>query len=370
MASTFLRLFQYAKAPDADPLENFTTEALAACIRADFRPMELALRQSGLLDWKVPRLTALVPHTQVHLPGAGVVDLALHAESPQGRLTYWVEIKVHSGLSGDQLWNYLQHAAEFPGEARPQVALLTRRRLDRLPGMRWVTAVRAEAVDGSGLSLGWLTWQQMQSAISASGTQAPYWHDFNSLLKETGMADGFDSPVSSREAASLSAAFALQRKAERIVLPFLAHAQVTMPEARWQKTEQDVQSCFARQFRQHGRFVVWNKGADAYVMAGVVDRNGEAYLLITVEMDPKRGADRTQILSQADLSGLSTAWRRQMDSWFVLVTERRLALFDTLEGASDWLKARLDDLHAAGVLAVLPKLGRSVPDKEPEVEEI
>lgn len=101
MASTFNRLFLYAKAAEAEALENFTTEALAACIRDDDAPMARALRSVGVLPTDDVE-TRVVPHTQVAVAGAGVIDLILQTESGDRLGEVWIEVKVYAGQSGSQ----------------------------------------------------------------------------------------------------------------------------------------------------------------------------------------------------------------------------------------------------------------------------
>ena len=73
MASNLGRLFRFARTSENDARENFITEALAAAIREDAAPMVSLLEQRNVIAGGAQ----LVPHTQVTVPGTGVVDLVL-----------------------------------------------------------------------------------------------------------------------------------------------------------------------------------------------------------------------------------------------------------------------------------------------------
>jgi hypothetical protein len=47
--STFLSLLRYARSAEVEATENFTTEALAACIRAEARPFLMLLERLSVL---------------------------------------------------------------------------------------------------------------------------------------------------------------------------------------------------------------------------------------------------------------------------------------------------------------------------------
>ncbi len=85
-----------SRAPPNSPLENFTTEALAAAVERDPGPLLRALPRDvadvgALLEARVGRVD-----TQVRVPG-GIVDLVVDL---------WIEVNAYAGLSGDQLHAY------------------------------------------------------------------------------------------------------------------------------------------------------------------------------------------------------------------------------------------------------------------------
>ena len=147
------RLFRLRGTPDLEPLENFTTTALAIAIGHDDRPMRKALQA---VDWiyekkeKRPALTVLdlgsgieqvTSETQVRLPPddgpPGYLDLVLYLTRPQSRKsTIWVEVKVDSWEHGPQLENYRTHAAQRPEP--PAIVTLGRTRISPyFPSLRW-----------------------------------------------------------------------------------------------------------------------------------------------------------------------------------------------------------------------------------------
>lgn len=65
MTSTLLRLFRLAKATSAQALENYTTEALAAAVRADPGPFLVALRARDIVTADGVEIV----QTQVHIAG-------------------------------------------------------------------------------------------------------------------------------------------------------------------------------------------------------------------------------------------------------------------------------------------------------------
>jgi hypothetical protein len=80
MPSNLLNLFRYARTERADSTENFTTEALAACIRYDPRLLLEVLRARSWFAGSVKDVE-VTPHTQVHVPGVGYIDLVVERSS-------------------------------------------------------------------------------------------------------------------------------------------------------------------------------------------------------------------------------------------------------------------------------------------------
>ena len=157
------RLFRVGRDPDLEPLENFTTMALAIAIRHDHRPMKEALRSVdrtcfhadaraalATFDAAVADIDTVTAETQVTLwaPGGTVVgylDLVLHAlDAQQPRSEIWVEVKVDAGETGIQLKNY-KGCAE-PRSPSPAIITLSRMRVsEKVPSLKWSDVVDAIA---------------------------------------------------------------------------------------------------------------------------------------------------------------------------------------------------------------------------------
>ena len=157
LRSTLGRLFTYSRDSLVSAHENFTTEAVAACIRADPQPMLIALRQ---LAERKPRLTTRVVdvsrirvETQVFLPEGGFLDMVLALGNETGAIgEIWIETKIESpeGMAGNavgQLTAYVKSAGDRTtrdGLARDVVALSKTRlqdtrktRVERHSSSRW-----------------------------------------------------------------------------------------------------------------------------------------------------------------------------------------------------------------------------------------
>ena len=151
------RLFWRRASEWQEPLENFTTEALAIAISHDFRPMKEALRQvdwsySGQADQRsspidIDAIVAIDATTQEALWTAngavGYLDLVLclHVDGEQPR-EVWVEVKVNAWESGRQLEVYLEQAA-LRSPTPPVITLARTRISDKVPALKWAAVARA-----------------------------------------------------------------------------------------------------------------------------------------------------------------------------------------------------------------------------------
>jgi len=174
--SLFGRLFAYARGGTADALENFTTEALAAAIRADPRPFV------DLLDWTgvvraAPGTTATV-ETQLVVPDCGIIDLAATLATDTHLLAeIWVEVKAYAGESGDQLDRYRRHIGARPAWDRPILVTLSQFPFARDPAVAWIP------------------WQTVWSIVGRTDQPHPLWLEFRGFLEESDMADDAFEPI-------------------------------------------------------------------------------------------------------------------------------------------------------------------------------
>lgn len=193
------RLYTYAKG-GTDAKEDFTTEALAICIRHDPTPFIEVLRAEGLVQGGIEP-TAVVPYTQLSVPGVGRVDLVVRMNTANLE-ECWFEVKIDAPETGDQLARYMAHLSRLPSEGRPALIALARQPI---------------RVDGPPL----LTWRAVHGA--ARGSTTPHWQDFADWLEELRMVDSHDGPISPDELEALPLAVtlyeALSRLGARLLTP-------------------------------------------------------------------------------------------------------------------------------------------------------
>jgi len=336
MASTFLNLLRYARSTEIEATENFTIEALAACIRSDPGPVLSLLERLSLIG-SAGEVAEVVALTQVMQVGAGIIDLVLQLRLPDRLMEVWVEVKVAAGESGNQIDNYRRFIESQPDGLRPQLVTLS----------RW--PIRPDP------DLTWLSWQAVRAQALTSAE--PYWRDLAAFLEDIDMADEFDAPVTSREAASLADAARLLGKTRRILLPVFDQARRDWPEVAWPASEEDVRKNLAVWYRDLGSYTSQigdysRKGT--WLVIGIWPAEGEAELGISVMTDPKFLPGRSALLSLADTGGLPATWGRHMAGREALKIRERLVSFPDHAAARTWLSDRLGELGAAG--ALLPML--------------
>lgn len=345
MTSTLSRLFRFAKAAKNEARENFTTEALAAAIRTEPEPFLAAF--GGV---HVSSAAVLAVETQVPVPAIGIVDLVVQIETAAGFDTVWVEVKVDAGESGDQLTRYTRYVEALPTAARPRLVVLGPKPIGDVP---------------------WVAWQQVRRSIVSTNTRNPSWLDFKRYLEEIHMADDYSEPISASEAGALGPAHALLGKVARILSLFADAAQKSWPASRWLSDETAIRKRLAQSLARWGAL---NVDARTHFRAGIGvgayqdGPLGEAMLGLWIYAKPNWVADRERISRQAQAGGLGPHWASSPADWEFLGTYRRLRDFTTPEAASTWLGDCLLDLDAAGVLAMLPKLGGMSPEEQAEVE--
>src|SRR5438105_1086248 len=104
-------------------LEDFVTDILAQCIRLDPKPF-LAVLQSARVITPSSTTPKIVTYTQVGVSGAGVIDLMLYFGKGFENRNWdqiWIEVKVDSPESGNQIDNYLAYIAAQSKEAQPRL---------------------------------------------------------------------------------------------------------------------------------------------------------------------------------------------------------------------------------------------------------
>jgi hypothetical protein len=351
VSSTLARLFHLAKATKAEARENFTTEALAAAIRSEPLPFVRALAELGIIvDEAAGPVTV---QTQVPMVGAGILDLVVEHGPVAGRRSIWVEVKIYASESGNQLDRYVASIADQPLEQRPVLLVLGRRRL------------RADVP--------LLSWQAVRRAVLSSGTRNSWWLDLQEYLKELGMADDYDDPITQTDVAAILPAHQLLGKTARILRAYVENAKVIWPNVAWPADEAEIRRQLVTTFLRLGTFAVSiDRGPHTGVSAGVYRRGGDgaAGFGLRIWARPKSVMLRAEVLRLAAKAGLGESWRRDPAEWEILGAYCAVAEFSDPDAAAAWLIARLLELKGAGLLALVenPKNVSPVTDDGGDVE--
>lgn len=337
VTSALHRLFTYAKATGAAAVENFTTEALANSTRHAPTPLLKAFASIGVFVSEPLELVA----TQVSIDG-GQLDLLIAS----GKIRVAVEVKVHSGESGDQLARYLAWASTFEGEHRPCIVVLSKERLSTTGDIRW------------------LSWQEVWRQIREAGGADPLWSDFAVWLEENDMADDSYERVSLQEAATLHHAHGLLKKSIRILAPVARHLNQVWPGSDWPESDADVKKQLVSRFGTWPSFTVQHRASfKCGVTIGIYedDEDHDAWLGIWIWAPPKRVAERDRIREQGKT--LASGWESD-PGWELLGAHHRLVEFDGHEQATNWLVERVDELAQVGMLQLLSGTGLAPPGEE------
>ena len=331
MPSPLTRLFTFARAAKARPLENFTTEALANAIRSDPDPFVDSLISSGLLSSSPGVVQADVVETQVQVPG-GIVDLVVELSIGSERHALWFEIKAHAGVHGEQLPTYRAAAAQHPTAPTPQVLMLCKRPI-------------AKGVDT-------LRWNTLRQAIDPA-TKNAYWRDFRLFLEEHRMADDYDHPITPDELAVAPTAHSLLLKSARLAHEFLASlpARGSWKAAEFPSSESRVVATMANQFRRFGRLVTHSKRYP-WVNFGLLF-DDKPRLEVWIEFQPTDFAARKAVFAKADASDLLKHWKRRESGWAWLGTSLPIDGEINQDTATGWLRGCFDELEAAGIFTEL-----------------
>lgn len=340
-SSTLQRLFKFAKAQGAEALENFTTEALAAAIREDPRPLLAALR----LVPDVPvRDDDHLEHVDTQVPvEGGTVDLIVKF----GHSAYWFEVKAHAGLHGSQLETYRRAMADDRTGVHATLLLLAKRPLTpEVPTLRW---------------------NYLRNVVV--GEQHPYWRDLRRFLEERGMADEYDEPIEVRELAALAPARTLLRKVDRIAETFIesfeppSGADPEFPTSRPRRRGE-----LAQQFRRHGRMVVSSRRYPS-ICFGVTLEGGRPCLSLWIETRTRDFAARKVIFDLAREHGLDRTWTLADGRYGYLGASRELESGIDHDSAVAWLHERTRELAAGRILEALPRFRGGATAEETEEPE-
>ena len=327
MANALDRLFTYARAASARPLENFTTEALAIAILADPKPFFAALRGVPGIEVTGDRVGDV--KTQVHV-GGGIVDLELTLEA--GKIL-WIEIKAHAGEHGNQIERYIEAAKTHPG--RPLVMMLSKRPLRAdVPTLRW-NHLRDEMAKAEHIR----------------------WKDLKQFVERQRMADDFDNPITLQEFAATREARNLPGKVARLAREFFEACPATKV-LDFPNPGPDMQRVLGQQYQWHGRWVVVSKSYPHVIFGLIPDKDDPeraARLSLSVEFKPADSSGRDTVFAIANENGLSDTWQRSLAGWSNLQATMPIEGSLDREAALTWLCARFDELQAATVLEAIAR---------------
>lgn len=344
MQGLLSRLFHLAKSERRWAVEDFTTEYLAAAIRHDPKPLIEPLREAGIdIGIGHPDLEVL---TQLHVQGAGRIDLVIRPLVPERARDIWIEVKVDAGESGDQLQNYLAYASTIPDGRRPVVATLSNRPLrPDVPA---------------------LTWQALWD--SANSSSSPYWKDLRIWMEERGMADGFNRPITSADLAGWAPAYSLLRKAGHVLETVADHVRAVWPESRMPNGTDKTRLMAAAQF-YHNRFAIHSRvDLPAYLMAGFRNAHSTIRRSVWIETRPRDRYAKRALLERATAGGLPPSWVKddRVGERITILAEDELLPDTELSEHTGWFIARIDELASAGLLDLIPRLGQAAPNEAVE----
>lgn len=339
MASTLSRLFHYAKSfENREALENFATEALAAAIRHEATPFLALLADKGLID-RDSNQPAVTVRTQLYVQEVGIFDLVV-ADGSQGRWEVWIEVKINSGLSGDQLPRYAKYCSKHPPA---RLALLSPSHL--LPNVPWIS---------------WISWQDVWQAIVGHTPASPYWRDLKLFLEEIHMADSFHEPIGSCEAAALEHARSMFRKVQRILKQAAIKANEIWPGSDWPTDDEDIRKVLNHQFWWHNYLAIYNK---CHAFAGAKIGIGydsaadfqDAWVGLWVFADPSPKYSNAINAIRELRPKLGSDWHDGVvEDWELIGSYRRLKSFPKPQDVSDFLIQQLQQLSDADILAKIP----------------
>lgn len=316
-SSTLYRLWTFAKATEKPALENFTTEALAAAIRSDPRPILRALA--------VPDGQRVVVSTQRYEKRCGYLDLVLGL----GDREIWIEVKLWAGESGCQLATY-QAVALAAAPAR----LIRVVQIGRTP--------LSNTVD-------FISWQELHRAIAELQDAGAWWHDLRLFLEENQMASDDHGPITQEEANAVAPAISLFPKLVRVLTLTTARCNaLTKPPLVWPTDERKIRDQLLRRFAERDSISLEVR-PERPALGIVIGARG-ADLAVWIWAEPGLLAERRQLLER--LEKLDEPWEieREATEWGLASCSRPLARFESQESAADWLVARVGGLGRVGVL--------------------
>jgi hypothetical protein len=320
--SMFSALFEYGKASRARPVENFTTEALAAIAR---------LSPGLFLGWlsaegKIPAGSVLKRIDTQRSEPEGILDMVVLTESAGRGLLSVFELKVNAGETGNQLTRYRDFVAGSSSRTGPYV--LGRRKLDD--------------------NCDFLSWHSLRRHIDVAARPDPLWQEFARYLEEIRVSDRNDEPMTTEEAASLAPAFRLLGKISRSINLALEELRMDPSTAflanLFPSDEAGIRAMAANQFARFGRMMVYSRplapNPDFKVFMGAWPdkHDGDCtHVGVWLEAPPRQDDLKTRLLAASHVHGLPETWQRAYgaDEWQFLSRSRRFVDIPSAEGGAD-----------------------------------
>jgi hypothetical protein len=215
-------------------------------------------------------------------------------------------------------------------------------------------------------SVVWLPWQALWRAVRSDST-AMCWMDFATWLEEHGMADDSYEPIQEAEAASLDGAHRLLKKAARILTPVSTHLNDVWKGSNWPNDLKSVTRQITRRFRHWPSYSVQHQtGYRCGLSVGVFHDDGHGWLGAWVWAPSKRVAERAKI--EAIAKRLPVGWEYDAEHVELLGSYRRLSEFNDSSAASAWAVARIDELAAVDLFALIEGFGHETEGEDAEAD--
>lgn len=351
MRSTFGQLLKYARSDKREAIEDFSTEALAAALRTDFRPILPLLRERALIDWQLEPTAAEI-YTQKPVRG-GRVDLAMTFVGPGWSHEVWLEVKVGAGVHGEQMDTYRRAIDERGPDLRTELAFLLKGPFLGHPDVERI----------------W--WREIRDVARAMPPTAVLWRDLATYLEEVRVTDPYDDPVEPTEAGAMLDAAALLRKMRRVLRRTARKAHGRWPQLGFPDKKGVADRFVESQFADRARLTIGTRGARANILFGIAQRDiesgfdeGEPQLVVWVEHPPNLTDVRRRLISVADAeSGLTPEWIRSWKGYWALRRQVRLSERTDQELMEAWWWDRLEELEKAGVIGLIPRLGAPIAEE-------
>jgi hypothetical protein len=344
-------LYRYARGDRAHARENFTTQALAGCIRLDPVPFAKALQEVGDLGISEDAtIDPLAVSTQWPVPAVGAIDLVVRGQDRSRPFERWGELKVDAGESGDQIQRYQKHLLRLPDLNRPTLFTLGRSPLRGHPDVPH------------------LTWNEVARAASAS--PSAHWRDFVEYLKENRLAGADYEAARPTELASMLEFDGLVGKLARILEIVFDESHV-LHDLRLPTGS--IRRELMNRFASHGDLVVAIRPMNArtsQIVAGVVPNETGVRLAIYLESWPSQSDLQRKIQVAADAKGLTTGqWSKREAQWGGIRAETAWLEAQEPSRVAKWFIDRFDELSEARILDLVRSWKPLTKDDLAEVHE-